>query len=40
MALTWPDYAVRMDFWDAIRALWQLLVLVGRCLGWLLGIGH
>ncbi len=29
-----------MDLWDAAKALWQLLVLVGRLLGWLLGLGH
>ena len=32
-------YAGRMGLWDAIRALWQFLVLVGRFLGWPLGIG-
>lgn len=39
LALTWSDYAARMDLWDAIKALWRFLVLVGRFLGWLLGIG-
>lgn len=32
-------YAGAMGLWDAMRALWQFLVLVGRFLGWLLGIG-
>lgn len=28
-----------MDLWDAAKALWQLLVLVTRLPGWLLGLG-
>lgn len=39
-ALTCAAYAAPMDLWDALQALWQLLVLVARFLGWLLGVGH
>jgi hypothetical protein len=28
-----------MGIWDALLALWQLLVLVGRFLNWLAGLG-
>jgi hypothetical protein len=28
-----------MRIWDALQALWQLLVLVGRFLNWLAGLG-
>ena len=28
-----------MGIWDALQALWQLLVLVGRFLNWLAGLG-
>ena len=29
-----------MDLWEAAKALWQLLVLLARFLGWLLGVGR
>jgi len=28
-----------MGIWDALQALWQLLVLIGRFLAWLAGVG-